>query len=91
MDLINPTQIIILILFIGTLLAALVFVRRFQPQLRKTLNTTRDITIRDRMALGAANTLFVVRIDDQEFMVVTSRRAGAVITPITATSTQETE
>lgn len=85
MDLISPTQIIVLAIFLGALMAVLMVVRKFQPQLREKIQTGRNITVKDRVNLGPNNTAFVVRVDDTDFMVITSRRAGASISQLPPT------
>lgn len=82
MGVFDPTQITVLILFLGILLAALWGVRKFQPQLREKLAQGHSIRVLDRVGLHPQTTTYHIVVKDQEFLIVTAPKSAPAIQPL---------
>lgn len=78
----ETTQIITLLIFLMVLIAALIFVKRFQPQLRAHLNTGKRINIIETTSLGGQDRAVLLSVDRADFLVVLSKRAGTSVTQV---------
>lgn len=82
MGVFDPSQIIVLTLFLGILLAALWGVRKFQPQLRDKMAQGHSIRVLDRVGLHPQTTTYHIVVKNQEFLIVTAPKSAPAIQPL---------
>ena len=66
-------QIITVLIFLASLLAALYFVRRHGTGLRQHFTTTRRAQIVSELSLGPQERLRIVQIDHREYVIISGR------------------
>ena len=78
------TQIITLLALLALLLGVLFYVKRNQSSLRARFGNDGPIQIKTTTALTPNDRAHVIAVHGQEYLVVTSARASASVTPILA-------
>lgn len=78
-DMIQPFQIIVILIFLLLLIGALIFVRKYQGNLSRRLHRTSRIRQVENIALAPNQRLHLVEVDNQTFLLHTSKGAAASI------------
>lgn len=67
------TQIIIVLVFLGLLMAALVFVKRHRAPITERLHGHKRVQIVNDISLGVAEKLKIIRIDNRDYVVISAK------------------
>ena len=84
MDFIRPDQILTIVLFLGLLALAWVFVRLNRQGLGAKVRGSKRIQVAEVTALSPADRAMILRIDDREFFVIKSKGVAPVMTELSA-------
>ncbi|OUD10181.1 hypothetical protein BVC71_01300 [Marivivens niveibacter] len=83
MDFIRPDQILTIVLFLGLLALAWVFVRVNRQGLGAKVRAGKRITVQEVTAISPQDRAMIMRVDDREFFVIKSKGVAPVLTEIT--------
>jgi flagellar biogenesis protein FliO len=80
------TQIIIVVIFLGLLLAALVFVKRHRTPITERLHGHKRVQIINDISLGTSEKLKIIRIDDRDYVVISAKGQASQLFALPATA-----
>ncbi len=81
-DLINPIQLLTLIVFLGALLALWYVVQRNKSGLARRMGQGRRITVCEVAAISPTDRAMILSVDGREFLVLRARGAAPVVTAL---------
>lgn len=88
-DMIQPFQIIVILIFLLILIGALIFVRKYQGKLSRRLHRTSRIRRVEDIALAPHQRLHLLEVDNQTFLLHTTKGASASIQEISGSNTAQ--
>ena len=88
-DMIQPFQIIVILIFLLILIGALIFVRKYQGKLSRRLHRTSRIRRVEDIALAPHQRLHLLEVDNQTFLLHTTKGASASIQELRGSNTAQ--
>lgn len=82
MDIVAPEQYVITAVFLLLLLAAAYFIRANSGSLSKKIQGDRRMRVTETTMLGQGERAVLLSVGEHEFLVVTSKRGSATVTPL---------
>lgn len=70
---IQPFQIMVMVLFLAAMLGVLFFVKQYGGPLRSKLHADKRIQVVQETALGNHESLRIIRVDDSEFLLLSTK------------------
>ena len=79
---VQPFQMFIMVVFLATLVTIWFIVKQYSGRIRNKLHADRRIEVMQEMSLGTNESLRIIRVDNQEFVLHVSKNGPASLHPL---------
>ena len=79
---VQPFQLFIMVVFLAALITIWLIVKQYSGRIRNKLHADRRIEVMQEMSLGSHESLRIIRVDHQEFILHAGKNTPASLHPV---------
>ena len=88
---VQPFQMFIMVVFLASLVTIWFIVKQYSGRIRNKLHADRRIEVMQEMSLGTNESLRIIRVDNQEFVLHVSKNGPASLHPLNSDALAHTQ